>query len=169
MRERERIANSVCDSYQGWLPVLTTIEKMQHYAYVHGIEIINVHLESHHHGFCAASADEGGNCIMINSRTVQTKQAELVTIAEELGHIETGATLPVADYATPYYKSILKRKNEMMALRYAIRKLLPIRKLRAAIRDGYYCPRAIAMYFGVTEEFTLEAINYYKATGRLWI
>lgn len=102
----------------------------------------------------ALSAEIDGNCyIGINKDLPETDETEL--LAHELGHCE---------YAGFY--SILTPLNTRARIEYRARKwqfikLVPLGKLREAIRKGITAPWDLADYFGVTEHFIYDACEYY--------
>jgi len=139
---------------------LTELEKLHDYAYMHKIDIYSTYLKSEHRGCCVVS--NGRYAISLNTRVVDTRAEELCTLAEEIGHVEAKAVLPFDDYLCPEYKHWLKRKNEILALRYAIQRLLPPAKIQAAISKGNRGVCGIARFCGVTEEFVVGALRYYE-------
>ncbi|MEA4896164.1 MAG: ImmA/IrrE family metallo-endopeptidase [Oscillospiraceae bacterium] len=85
-----------------------------------------------------------------------TMAEESVCIAHEAGHIATGSTHAVC---SPY--DVVAR-HEYRANKWAIKKLIPKDELDNAVRHGNTEVWELAEEFGVTEEFMIKAINYYK-------
>ena len=81
---------------------------------------------------------------------------EKVKLAHELGHCETGS------FYNRYAALDARRKHEVRADRWAIKKLIPEDELWKAINQGYRRPWELAEYFDVTEEFIHKAVAYYK-------
>lgn len=142
---------------------LTELEKLQDYAYARRISIFLSYRPSECKGFCMRIG--AGRGVTINKCSITSEADELCTLAEELGHIETGTVLPAGDYVDPYYKRYLKRHNENRAHWDAIQRLLPPEKLQDAVDIGHRSVSGIAGYCGVTAEFAEAAILYYERKG----
>lgn len=95
-----------------------------------------------------------GNRIAIKRSLPETEKA--CVLAEELGHYFTtvGNILDQTD--------INNRKQEKVARKWAVNKLLDIEDLIAAVKNGceYLCD--IAEYLNVTEDFLNEAIEFFR-------
>lgn len=87
---------------------------------------------------------------------IDTVSKEIVVLAHEGGHASTGATHKVC---SPFD---LIQKHEELANRWAIKKLLPLEEVRAAMKDGYTEAYQLAEHFEVTERFVQQAISYYE-------
>lgn len=95
-----------------------------------------------------------GNNILIKSDL--TENEKTCILAEELGH-----------YYTSYgnildQSNINNRKQEKVAHKWAVNKLLNIDMLIEACKQGCETLYDIAEYFNVTEKFLLEAIEIFK-------
>jgi len=98
--------------------------------------------------------------ITIN-KGIDTGAEKLCVLAEELGHSFYGG-----DFIHGALPDALKRKIERLARVWAYKRLLPAKKLLAALKDPCYNNNCeIAEEFGVTEEFLCEATEYYKVGG----
>jgi hypothetical protein len=142
---------------------MTEFEKLIDYAYERNIDTYSEYYTSQAKGSCLTN--EYGSIVVINKRVVNDKTDELCVLAEEIGHIETGAVLPVTDYINPDYKKWLKRKNEILACRWAIVRLIPPNRIQAALNNCCSNDYEIANYCGVTTEFLHSAVEYYKRKG----
>jgi len=138
---------------------MTVAEKLQDFADSENIRVYPAGCHSLHKGCCHATNDF--SAIVINTNVVKTHPDYVCTLAEEIGHIKTGTMLPLCDYVDPKYKNWIKRKNEIHPVRYAINWILPPSRIQEARDDGCYCVCAIAQFCGVTEEFLMEALDYY--------
>lgn len=78
-------------------------------------------------------------------------------LAEELGHYN----LTVGDITD--LKDIRNMKQEIKARRWGYEKLIGLSGLIQAYKDHIKGIYNLAEYFGVTEEFFKDAINYYKS------
>jgi len=138
---------------------LETLEELQDYAYKKDIGIHTEYYQSNCEGCYTIQNGEG--MITINRRFINTSDDYCRILAEEIGHAETNTVLPYSDYIDPEFKRWLKRKNEILASRWAIERILPPSRIQEALDDGYRCICAIAEYCGVTEELLEEALIYY--------
>jgi len=139
---------------------LTALEEMHNHADENNIVVRTSYYESPHKGYCFLLFD--GAVVTLNSFYIQSSADELCILAEEIGHVETGTVLPIGEYICPQYKRWVKRKNEILALRCAIQRLLPPSKIQAAISKGNRGAHGIAKFCGVTEEFAESALRYYE-------
>jgi Zn-dependent peptidase ImmA (M78 family) len=106
------------------------------------------------------SFPENTGYIAMNTDKLKTYADETVHLAHELGHIETNS------FYTVHSKFALRNKMEARADSWAIRHLIPWEKLKQAVGSS---PELweLAEDFGVTNEFMLKALNYYKRKGKL--
>ena len=81
---------------------------------------------------------------------------DIVTLAHELGHCETGA------FYNRYAARDIRQKYENRANKWAYKKLVPQDELAEACLQGYREPWELAEYFGVTEDFLRGALKYYQ-------
>ena len=104
---------------------------------------------------------EDGSCaIAMDPWRMPTLADEKVKLAHELGHCETGS------FYNRYAKLDVRQQHENRADKWAIRRLVPMADLDAAVADGCDTIRALADHFGVTEPFMRKAICWY-AHGNL--
>ncbi|MBQ4298169.1 MAG: ImmA/IrrE family metallo-endopeptidase [Clostridia bacterium] len=81
--------------------------------------------------------------------------ARAAALAHELGHVETGA-LYVRD-ASP----LDRRRAEVRAERWAIRKMISREDLLAALRSGFVTPYALSEAFDLPEDVIRKALALY--------
>ncbi len=81
---------------------------------------------------------------------------ERVCLAHELGHCET------ASFYNIYSPFDIREKHERRATLWAIKKLVPERSLKRAVKEGYDNIYSLAEYFNVTAEFMQKAVSFYK-------
>lgn len=104
------------------------------------------------------AVDFGGNeyGIALNEALLPTSSEKKVALAHELGHCETGSFYNLNNPLD------LRRRHEYRADRWAIRSLIPREELEAAIQSGIREVWDLAEHFGVTDEFMIKAIHYYR-------
>ena len=103
----------------------------------------------------SAELPDGSMCIAIDPWKMDTVEKETVALGHELGHCFTGA------FYNRYAARDVMQKHENRADKWAIRKLVPARRLDRAIADGHTELWDLADYFGVTEEFIRKAVCLY--------
>ncbi len=81
---------------------------------------------------------------------------EKVCLAHELGHCNTSGFYNV------YSPLDIREKHERRANGWAIKRLIPERSLKSAVKSGLDSIFALAEYFDVTAEFMQKAIEYYN-------
>lgn len=104
-------------------------------------------MEMHHKGLY------GDDTIWIKKDLLEAEKACI--LAEELGHHETSSG-DILDQ-----NDIAKRKQELIARRWAYDKLVPFGDIIRAFSMGYYEPYEIADFLGIDEEFLKECLNHY--------
>ena len=98
-----------------------------------------------------------GNChIAIDPYRLASEEDELIKLAHEVGHCETGA------FYNFYAPLDIRQKHERRAWEWAIRELLPREELEKAIRDGYQHPWELAEHLDLPEYFIRAALDYYR-------
>ena len=101
------------------------------------------------------SLTDNNKCyIAIDPFKLKSEEEELVKLAHELGHCETGA------FYNQYALCDIRAKHERRADNWAIKKLVPKNELIEACK---YCTNRweLSQYFGVTEDFMQKALDYY--------
>lgn len=96
-----------------------------------------------------------GNRIAINKK-IKTDSERKCILIEELGHYY----LTVGDITDQTI--MINRKQELLARRWGYRKLIPLESFIGAYEDCIHGNDNLAEYFGVTERFLLETVEYYK-------
>jgi hypothetical protein len=81
---------------------------------------------------------------------------EKVCLAHELGHCVT------LSFYNMYSPLDVRGKHERKAQSWAIKTLIPKSKLKTALKKGYDNVYSLAEYFGVTADFMLQAVEFYK-------
>ena len=97
----------------------------------------------------------GKKYIAVDKSIPPESSEERVVLAHELGHLKTDSLYGKED--TP----LTCRRAERRADVWAIRSLVPLSRLREAIRRGDESVSELAERFSVTEEFMQKAIKYY--------
>lgn len=139
---------------------LTQYEQLCETAYAQLIEVFEHALPERVRGLYYE--DEFIKAITIN-KDMETTAEKICVLAEELGHSIFGG-----DLILNFIPDSLRRKYERQARVWSYKKLLPSRRLLSVLKDPYYQNNyEIAEEFGVTEDFLLEAVEYYKTTGAI--
>ena len=99
---------------------------------------------------------DGSTAIAIDMMSVGSTASHKCGLGHELGHCMTGSFY---NRNTPY--DIVAR-HEKRADKWAIRRLVPLTELKAAILAGYTQVWELAEQFDVTEDFMRKAICLYK-------
>lgn len=113
-----------------------------------GLTVIEKNFESDAKGLCKGKK--------IGIRKELSIQDKTCILAEELGHYYTS----VGDIIDQ--KDINNQKQEKMARKWAVNKLVKIDKLIEAVKYGCENLFEIAEYLDVTEEFLIESIDMFR-------
>ncbi len=97
-----------------------------------------------------------GNVIGINKK-IQSCRKRACILAEELGHYHTTTGNIISQAA------ISNRKQELRARVWAYNRLIGLNGIVNSFKHGCYSLHDTADYLEVTEEFLLEALQYYKS------
>jgi len=138
------------------------IEELEDFAYSQNYLVQKIHVNSNIKGCCLTNHKI--SAITVNISVIKNSADELCVLAEEIGHLETETTLPILDYIDPNFKKWLKRKNEILAMRWAIDRILPFNKLEKALREHENEWEATEE-LDVTIEFFRDAVEYYRRKG----
>ena len=104
---------------------------------------------------CLSYMDNNLKCyIAIDPFKIKSKRDELVKLAHELGHCETGS------FYNRYALCDIRAKHERRADKWAIKKLIPKNEFDEAKK---YCNNRyeLSEHFGVPEDFMQMAIDFY--------
>lgn len=99
--------------------------------------------------------------IFLDLKHIKTLSGEIVCLAHEISHAQTGTTHSV------YSPLQLVSKNEYKADKRAVHKLIPFQELQAAFDQGIIEKWELAEYFEVTEDFIETALLVYRNEGVL--
>jgi Zn-dependent peptidase ImmA (M78 family) len=91
--------------------------------------------------------------IALNPSKLDGTADEKVKLAHELGHCMTGA------FYLQHSPEDLRRKYEATANRWAVKKLVPLNRLKAALQAGYTEIWELAEHFEVPEWFMQQALQ----------
>lgn len=94
--------------------------------------------------------------IAIDPFMLSTSADEIVKLAHELGHCQTGA------FYNEYSSLDIRKKHERRADKWAIKKLVPEDELKEIYTQGITGRYELAEHFGVTEDFMQKALDFYK-------
>mgnify|MGYP002769933091 CR=1 FL=1 len=102
------------------------------------------------------SAQINGKCyIALNSSIAAHPKEERTKLAHEMGHCETGSFYNV------YSPLDVRAKHERAAKNWSIKKLIQKDELIQVIKGGLDNAYLLAEHFDVTEDFMIEALEYY--------
>ncbi len=101
---------------------------------------------------------DGACAIAIDPQKISSAADESVKLAHELGHCVYGGFY---NRASPLD---VKEQHEYKANVWAVQRMIPWSRLRAAVRSGTTEVWELAELFGVTESFMHWAIDYYVQT-----
>lgn len=113
-----------------------------------GLQVIEKNFKSHAKGLCK------GSKIGIKKDMTNTEKA--CVLAEEIGHYHT----TVGNILNQ--KNASQRKQEKIARKWAVNRMLKIEDLFDAVLDGCQTLYDVAEYLGVTEIFLYDAIAVFK-------
>lgn len=91
------------------------------------------------------------------NKIIPTNTEKACVLAEELGHHHTSAG-DILDQS-----SIMNRKQELRARRWAYNRLIPLHRIIQAQQNDITNRYELADYLNVTEEFLEEALEWYKS------
>ncbi len=98
-----------------------------------------------------------GNGYVIGLDSASSPAEEKVILAHELGHCMTGGGYTLDG------DSVIRVRLEKKADSWAIERLIPLKELKSAIKQGDEAVTCLAERFGVTEDFIQKAIKHYLA------
>lgn len=130
---------------------LRTSEKLLSLAKRKGVRVIDFPLPET--GCCEVLID--GSCAVGIDPHVSTEAERTVMFAHGLGHAEKGA------FYNLYSPYDVRAKHERRADEWAIRKTVPLSRIKKEIRQGSTEPWQIAEAFGITVPFAEKALKYY--------
>lgn len=110
----------------------------------------------------SVSISIGNGYYVIGLDTAHWSEAEeRVHLAHEIGHCLCNA------FYHPYASLRLRRKQEYMAKRWAVDRLIPWDELYHALLSGITAPWELADHFDVNEDFVSLALDFYTRDGKL--
>lgn len=98
---------------------------------------------------------DAGCCIGMDDSVLDNGIQERVHLGHELGHCITGSFYSIHTAVD------CRQRHENRADKWAIRNLIPVEALDAAVAEGCTELWALADRFGVTEEFIRKAVCWY--------
>ncbi len=104
--------------------------------------------------------DERGQCAVAMAKSLQGAR-EHTCLGHEMGHCVTGS------FYTQYTSGAVRGKSEYKANKWAYYHLVPPLALRDAMNSGITQPWQLAEHFSVTEDFILDALDYYACVQPL--
>lgn len=107
----------------------------------------------HTKAFCMCVGDK--KYIAMDKAVRSGSAEERVVLAHELGHLSTDS---LYELGSPL---LYRRRFERKADGWAIKTLIPLSRLRSAVKQGYESVTSLAEHFSVTEDFMQRAIKFY--------
>ena len=98
----------------------------------------------------------GKKYIAVDKNITPESSEERVMLAHELGHLTTDALY--SPDVPAHYRQKFERKADI----WAICHLIPLPRLKTALKNGIESVSSLAEHFSVTEEFMQKAIKYYS-------
>jgi len=143
---------------------MTKLESLYEFASESAVSIVNESFSKTKKAACIHLKPD--KLIVLDIAAIESKEEEIVLLAEECGHYETGGLYVIeATYNTAIARSN-RIKYEGMARRWTYKRLLKPDEIEAAVKlDGSFGDHAVAARCSVTVDFLHKAIEYYRSTG----
>ena len=125
------------------------------YRFVEQKNIVVDHFALHSREALSVMDEEGTCFIAIDPKKLTGESDERTKLSHEVGHCITGAFYNV------YSNYDCRQRHENKADKWAVKKLIPVDELDAAVADGHTEIWELAEQFGVTEDFMRKAVCYY--------
>ena len=106
-------------------------------------------------GSMSIMADDGSCYIGMDSSVQDGNVQERVHLAHEIGHCATGSFYSIHTAIDS------RQRHENKADKWAVKHLIPVEDLDAAIASGCTEIWELAEHFGVTEQFVQKTVCYY--------
>lgn len=116
---------------------------------------IDYFIFSHTESLSAQIGD--GFVVAVDPTKVRSEADEKVKVAHEVGHCST------LSFYSPGEDFVVRQRCENRADWWAVKKLVPLDELAAAVSAGYCEPWQLAEYFDVPEQFLVKAVAFYRA------
>ena len=129
------------------------IRTLYDYAKQHNIEVLQFPMREN--GSMSVTTDEGNCYIGMDESVRDGGVQERVHLGHELGHCATGSFYSIHTAVDS------RQRHENKADKWAVKRLIPVSALDAAVANGYTDIWELAEYFGVTEKFMRKAVCYY--------
>lgn len=105
----------------------------------------------------AASVDDNGDrIIVVDSQQVKSDNDKLTKTAHELGHCMMYA------FYDEHCPVVPRGRCERRATKWAVQNVVTKKDLLTALHEGYTEVWELSDYFGVTDEFMIDILKYYK-------
>ena len=111
---------------------------------------------NHESAFSYMDSSDGQCYIAIDYARILSVVDEIMKVAHELGHCETGSFYNV------WSSCDVRKQHENRADKWAIKMLIPKDELDQAVREGCTEVWDLADRFDVTEDFIRKAVSWYK-------
>lgn len=129
------------------------IQALYELAQQNNIRVRNFHLPEF--GSLSVQSDSGYCYIGIDEYMQDGSAQERVHMGHELGHCMTGS------FYNRHSDFDCRQRHENRADKWAVKKLIPVDELDAAVAEGCTEIWELAKRFGVTEDFVRKAVCYY--------
>lgn len=129
------------------------IRALYDYAKQQNIEVLQFPMKEN--GSMSIMSDDGSCYIGLDESIQDGNAQERVHLGHELGHCATGSFYSI------YTAVDSRQRHENKADKWAVKNLIPVCALDAAVANGCTEIWELAEQFGVTEQFMKKAVCYY--------
>lgn len=129
------------------------IQALYDYAKQQNIAVLDFPMQNN--GSMSIMAEDGSCYIGMDASVLDGNVQERVHLGHELGHCATGSFYSIHTAVDS------RQRHENRADKWAIRQLIPVDDLDAAIANGYTEIWELADLFGVPEDFMKKTICFY--------
>jgi len=130
------------------------------------IDVIHDDIPINHIKALFCEDHDGSTTIVLDKSLANRPSIERCVFAEELGHYFTAQGSAMTKSHKTEKDRLQIRRNEHRAVRWAVKKLIPLEQFLAAYTNGIEEAWELAEHFGVTEEYICLRFNVFALTGR---
>ena len=142
---------------------MTALEKLHQEAFDQGIDVINFHICKSKKAMCLL--ENGYKEIIIDKSSLESHVEELVLLAEELAHFETGSLYYVQSDFNTSTQRVNRQKSEAQARHHAVKKILPATKIKDCWDRGVMSLWEMSEELTFPVEYISKAIQTYRTKG----
>jgi len=135
-------------------------------AHTEGINVIHDNIPVKQVKALYIEESDGSATIVMDKTLSASPTIERCVLAEELGHYYTAQGAAMANIHKTEKDRLQIQRNEYRAVRWAVKKLIPLELFLTAYTNGIEEAWELADHFGVTEEYIRMRFNVFELTGR---